>query len=210
MTLTHSSSSLVISIPVLLLRQVRISLRRKILLGAILSLSIFMIVTSIIRISAGNIIDGQIDTTWAIFWLQAEAAIAVMVVSVSAFRALFVVDGSKSRNVPQQSPSWRRWLRSRSRTANDGLPSVPSPTTTGVRTLIGRISHNRNQSAESEGVGLQSFIPGIRVTHEITTDGVRDSPYYLEDRADSYSTIQLESINRPTSPLSETTRRHIL
>ena len=133
-----------------------------------------MIITSIIKISAGNIIHGQIDTTWAIFWLQAEAAVAVMVVSISAFRALFVVDGFQDQKVQQQAASSRRWLWSRSRTAHSKLPSIPSPTMTGVKTLIGHSSNHRIRSTDSQGIDLQGITPGIRVTHDINTDRVSE------------------------------------
>lgn len=166
-----------------------------------------MIITSIIKISAGNIIKGQIDTTWVVFWLQAEASIAVMVVSISAFRALFIVDGSKNHKAPQQSPSSRRWLQPRSRTAHEGFPSIPSPIMTGVKTLIGHTStrsHYRNQSDESDGICLQTTAPGIRVTHDITTDRVRESvPDSYDLPADSFSTNRTGYTNHPTSPLSD-------
>ena len=162
--------SLVISIPGLLLWRVQINLRRKLALGTTLCLSIFMIIINIISISAGNIINNQIDTTWVVFWLQAEAAVAVMVVSISAFRALFVVDSSKNRKGPQQSLPSRRWLRSRSRTAHAGLPSIPLRTMIGVKTLIRHTSHHGSQSVDSENVNLQGVCPGIRVTHDIATD----------------------------------------
>jgi len=167
-----------------------------------------MIITSIIKISAGNIINGQIDTTWAVFWLQPEAAVAVMVVSISAFRALFIVDGSNDRKAPQQSQSARRWPQSRSKTAHDGLPSISSPTMSGIKTLIGHTSsrsHHRNQSIESEGICLPTIPPGIRVTHDITTDRVRESVPLSHDRqADSSSMKRMGYTNYPTSPLSDT------
>ena len=81
---------MIISIPILLLWKVQISLRRKLALGGILCLSIFMIVIAIIRISLGNLAGGQVDAAWVIFWLHMEASVAVLVNSVSAFRALFV------------------------------------------------------------------------------------------------------------------------
>ncbi len=167
-----------------------------------------MIITSIIKISAGNIINGQIDTTWAVFWLQAEAAVAVMVVSISAFRALFIIDGSNDRKAPQQSKSARRWLQSRSKTAHDGLLSISTPTVSGVNTLIRHTSsrsHHRNQSIESEGICLPTIPPGIRVTHDITTDRVRESVPLSHDRqADSSSMKRMGYTNYPTSPLSDT------
>ena len=131
-----------------------------------------MVIINIISISAGNIINDQIDTTWAVFWLQAEAAAAVMVVSISAFRALFVVDNSKNYKGLQQSLSSRRWLWSRSRTAHAGLPSIPLRTMTGAKTLIRHTFHHGSQSVEFKNVNLQGVCTGIRAIHDITTDRV--------------------------------------
>ena len=80
---------LVISIPVILLWNVHISLRKKFALGAIMCLSVFMIVCAIVRVSAANIVGGQVDVIWVLLWLEIEACVAVVVVSVSAFRTLF-------------------------------------------------------------------------------------------------------------------------
>jgi len=93
------TDAFLISIPVLLLYPVQIAPSRKLALGAILCLSIFMILISIIRIAAGNISNGQVDAAWAIFWTHIEAAVGVIVVSVSTFRALFVArQASKYRS----------------------------------------------------------------------------------------------------------------
>ena len=81
---------LVISIPVCLLWRVHLSLRRKLALGGTLCLSIFMIVIVIIKVSTGTIADGQVDSPWVLFWLHVEAAVAVIVISITAFRVLFV------------------------------------------------------------------------------------------------------------------------
>ena len=57
-----------------------------------------MIIIAIIRIAAGNIANDQVDAAWAVFWLQVEACVGVMVVSVSAFRALFVAHKASKYN----------------------------------------------------------------------------------------------------------------
>lgn len=85
-----SSPYLVISIPILLLYRVRISLRQKLSLIGLLSLSIVMIAFAIIRVAAADTINGDIDSIWVVFWFQVETSVAVIMVSVSAFRALFI------------------------------------------------------------------------------------------------------------------------
>ena len=61
--------------------------------------------------------------------------------------------------------------------ARDGLPTIPSPTMTGVKTLIGHGSRRRYESVDSEGTILHGVCPGIRVTHDITTDRVCERPF---------------------------------
>ncbi|KAL8776145.1 MAG: hypothetical protein Q9203_003495, partial [Teloschistes exilis] len=82
---------LLISIPVALLWRVRIPLQRKLMLGGILSLSIFTMIVSIVRIAGADLPNGMVDSAWVNFWLQIEAAVAVIVISISAYRSLFVV-----------------------------------------------------------------------------------------------------------------------
>lgn len=97
-----SSSEIVISIPTILLWRVKIALRKKLALASVLCLSIFLIIISIIKVAAAHTIGTQVDATWVIFWLQAEAAVAVIAVSITMFRSLFLADGS--RNKPQYKP----------------------------------------------------------------------------------------------------------
>ena len=163
----------VISIPVILLWNVQISLRRKLALWGILCLGIFTMITAVIRVAGGNINHGQVDTSWAIFWLQTEAAVAVIVVSMTAFRALFVAH----RALKQQSPNQQDGLTSRSiwskrSRSRDNSLTIPSPLFTGVRTYIGKSSHNGSVSQEPIHVELSSQGLGILVTKNISSKEV--------------------------------------
>ena len=60
-----------------------------------------MIICSIVRISAADIVDDQVDTTWVLLWLEIEACVAVIAVSVTAFRTLFT--SSKSSKGPAEN-----------------------------------------------------------------------------------------------------------
>ena len=127
------------SVPVLLLWNVQITVRRKLILGAILCLSIFMILIAIIRVSTGKNSNGQVDSAWVIFWLQAEASVAIVVVSMSAFRALFIAHkASRYQRSPEQGASSRTKLWSRRMNYRDNLPSAPSPAYDGIGTRIQR------------------------------------------------------------------------
>ena len=158
----------VISIPVVLLWNVQISLRRKFALWGILCLSIFTMITAVVRVAGGNINNGQVDTAWAIFWLQTEAAVAVIVVSMTAFRVLFVAHKASKHQSPNQQDGlssrslWSKRIRSR-----DDSATGPLPWATGVRTYIGKSSHNGSVSQEPINMELPLRGPGILVTKDI-------------------------------------------
>lgn len=125
-----SSHAVVISIPTILLWRVKIALRKKLAIGSVLCLSIFLIIISIIKVVAVHTIGTQVDTTWGIFWVQAEAAVAVIAVSITIFRSFFAADGSKNR--PQQNPrlprsaTFYRKLGTQRTTSQIDLPAIPT------------------------------------------------------------------------------------
>ena len=137
----------VIVIPVLLLWRVRIKLQQKLALGLSLCLSIIMIITAIVQISGIHAPTNTIDVTWEIFWQLMEACIAVIMVSLTAFRSLFVAHGSGAQSPPQKPSIRKRVLNSRimvGRRRAEGsdseetkrLPEIPRATLTGMRTFI--------------------------------------------------------------------------
>ncbi|KAI9794619.1 MAG: hypothetical protein M1816_004506 [Peltula sp. TS41687] len=143
---------LMVAIPIRLLWKVRMKRKQKFGLGAFLCLSVLMVITAIVRVSAlrtrvvilGLSMDA-IDMTWKHFWQQAEASIAVATISFTAFRSFFVADASRYRRAPPAKPSYsfrqRIWNRKRSTTSQTEsgagrLPSIPSATITGLRTFI--------------------------------------------------------------------------
>ena len=164
-----------ISIPVLLLWRVQIRLRKKLALGSLLCLSIFLVIISIIKVAAGDFINGQIDTTWAVFWLQAEASVAVIVSSITIFRSLFVPDESKASNEPKisQPTSTDTW---KSNQFYKYLPAMPSPMFTGTRTSIRKSSWPERASLRRSRVSNDLVLPlegsGIVVTHDISMQHV--------------------------------------
>ncbi|KAL8778273.1 MAG: hypothetical protein Q9213_007493 [Squamulea squamosa] len=179
---------LLISIPVALLWRVRISLRRKLILLFVLSLSVFTIIVSIIRIAGSRLPNGSIDAAWTQFWLQVEAAVAVMIVSLTSYRSLFVKDKSTKKKSPRynnNTTSYRKKLFSREkREEAEGveMPTLPDPTLTGVRTVIGRTG-DYEQFSRSE----DCFLPppptasGIVVTREAD---VRTAQWVGDDKVE--------------------------
>ncbi|KAL8688913.1 MAG: hypothetical protein Q9218_005289, partial [Villophora microphyllina] len=147
------SDAFIISIPVALLWRAQIDMRRKIGLGTMLCLSVFTIITAIVRLSGGNTIGGQIDSSWVIFWLQIEAAVAVMVASIAAYRALFISERSqKQAGSPQYTSNSRfgakirgRWSGSKETKTSISLPSLPAPTHTSMRTKTHQTSYDEER-----------------------------------------------------------------
>ena len=166
----------VISIPVLLLWNVQISVRRKLALGGILCLSIFTIIISIIRVAGGGAENGQIDTAWVLFWYDVEAAIAVIVVSVTAFRALFVARQAamKYRSPAEKGSTSRNfWSRKFKSSRSEEIPDVPSPVVDGVRTHI-RGSQYGVRGVDRVGDDMEMPLQGpfITVTQVVHTEKV--------------------------------------
>ena len=136
---------LIIAIPLHLLWAVRIKRRQKLVLGIFLSLNLFMAITASVRVS-GLSFHGSFDEVWLYFWQQIEACLAVIMISLTAFRSVFVSsEFSRARKERAKKP----WFSSpiaaikRSKThrgsdeeATQGLPSIPSATLTGMRTFI--------------------------------------------------------------------------
>lgn len=167
-SLDQPLNAVVISIPIMLLWNVRITLRHKLALWGVLCLSIFTALTSIIKVAGGNINNGQVDAAWAVFWLQAEAAVAVIVVSISAFRALFVAQRASKQASPAafHTRTSSSLLRKRFHLRNT-LPEVPSPTFTGVRTFTCQ------DDEESQNLNIPLQGSGIRVTQNNSSELVR-------------------------------------
>ena len=135
---------MVVSFPLALLWKVRINLRQKIGLGLSLCLSLVMIIVSIVRISGVYLPDGSVDIVWLAFWMQQECSIAVIMVSVSAFRSFFVAKAAQTpdRGSPEETPGYKWHLRRRPTPEGSdletsyGLPQIPSATLTGMRSAI--------------------------------------------------------------------------
>ena len=109
----------VVSIPVIILWQVRMRLTQKLGIGVFLCLSICMIMIAAVRLS-------RIENTvsiWQYMWLQIEACVAVIMVALTAFRSVF------SDNQKVEARRERRWyssavarnLKRRERGRGDGV-----------------------------------------------------------------------------------------
>ncbi|KAI1855548.1 hypothetical protein JX266_000413 [Neoarthrinium moseri] len=136
----------IVSIPILVLRKSQMALLNKIGLGVFLCLSLFMLACSITR-AAGTYYNNTLDTPWQVFWLHAEACVAVLMASVTVYRSVLV-------NSSKMSSSLQRFVDKvlRIRSSNEGmepekltkrarfglflLSPVPNATLTGLATLF--------------------------------------------------------------------------
>lgn len=173
------TDAFLISIPVVLLWNVRITIRRKLALGGILCLSFCTMIVSIIKVAGGFTSNGGVDTAWVFFWYTIEAAVAIIVVSFTAFRALFVAHQAMKYRTPAEnaSTSWNFWSRKAkgSRSAKSSrskeMPQIPAPALGGVRTHI-RGSEYGETSFDRGGDDMELPLqgPGITVTQEVRSE----------------------------------------
>ena len=172
-----TSDLLVLSVPVTILWRVRISVRQKIGLAFSLCLSCVMVLVTIVRVAGLRPRGiGSVDIVWLVFWQQQECSIAVLMVSVSAFRSLFVPSPAQPPAPKQQrhSPSEksRRLLRRRPDAdlydthETNRLPQIPNATLTGLATVIG----GDRQSEETADLNQRPHRDDYHFTETNTTD----------------------------------------
>lgn len=160
--------------------------KQKFGLGAFLCLSVLMVITAVVRVSALRmrvLVLGMpivaIDMVWKHFWQQVEASIAILAISFTAFRSFFVVDASRYHGAPQAklpySTRQRIWNRKRCATSKTEsgageLPSIPSATMTGLRTFIGDVREGgaaKNTTSVISKVDESSSINRLEVIESI-------------------------------------------
>ena len=175
---------MILSLPVYLLYKVRIKPKQKIGVGSFLCLSIFMIIIAIIRISRVHAADFEI---WACFWQQLEGCVAVLMVSLTAFRTLFVSKHSSSsdQRKPKLSDTYRRRLwfskkssQSENEKAHVSVP-IPGATMTGLRTFIRGEPGTDTNLTESSLDSIDCAKGGndiIHVTHDLEVGSDRTDP----------------------------------
>ena len=135
----------VITIPILMLRNTRISWKKKLALMSIFSLTIVVIVFSIVRVALVNS-KQFVDISWLYMWSNFEVAVctgfsffawscffhsltnehftAVMVSCLASFRQLFVVSGQSGLVRKDDNTSlWRRALLFASKSSETGTSS---------------------------------------------------------------------------------------
>jgi hypothetical protein len=111
------TDALIITIPVLLLWNVQISMRKKLALLGIFSLTLITIVFSIIRVAVVTTSHIQPNIPWVFLWGNIEVSISLIVACLGSFRQLFTKRSATPRrtrfNTPHISQSENLTLRQR-------------------------------------------------------------------------------------------------
>lgn len=152
----------VLYIPVQLIWQVKLRLTQKLALASSLCLTVIVVIFTVTR-GSGLEWQGKLDVVWEVYFQIVAAEVGLILVSLTAFRALFVSRANKKPNSPQKSPSSlaktyqamkrildpRRWTSHHSKDVSDGerqrnvekdidgkLPKIPGATMTGMQTFV--------------------------------------------------------------------------
>ena len=120
-----------ISIPIIVLHKITLDLGRKLVIGAVLCMSLLMIAMALLRgISAAVL--GIKNPAWIIFWIQLEASVSILAACPIAFRSLFLALRS-----PKPEPDPRSVLERLRKRTKGRLPTISVGTTlTGSRAAI--------------------------------------------------------------------------
>ena len=135
---------MILIIPIILLWRVKLKIHQKIVIGVFLCLSVVMIIVAIIKV-AGVKYYGSAELTWGALWQQIEACAAVSMISLTAFRSVFVSNSSTSSREKAWKASIPHFLKKikGSSVSSQELRlhdvSIPRATMTGMRTAIGSI-----------------------------------------------------------------------
>lgn len=149
-----------------------------------------MIIIACVRVLAFNI-NGTYNAVWGIFWHQAEAAVAIIMVSITAFRSLLGLRSLKAQKKKEMERYWfadraklqiryfkkRREAEAESEVESEQLPSIPGATLTGMRTFLNgneswdeSMEMGKIQKLERESSSAASLQPHENeVNHQIST-----------------------------------------
>ncbi|KAL8902465.1 MAG: hypothetical protein Q9207_004686 [Kuettlingeria erythrocarpa] len=170
---------LILYIPLQLIWQVKLRLTQKFVLACSLCLTVIVIIFTVTRAS-GLEWRGKLDVLWEVYFQVVAAEVGLILVSTTAFRALFVSRANQKQNSPQNSPSIftktyqtlkrildpRRWTSSHSKKDSDGhrernvkeefdgkLPNIPAATMTGMQTFVDDHGVTTRGNAELSVIG---------------------------------------------------------
>lgn len=189
---------LIVLIPLLVLRRAKADLRQKITVAIFLSVSSVMVFVAIVRVSTMRTSQGVFDYTWTNLWLYLEGGIAIIMISLSAFRTQYTLrreERQRQERISKPQTYYRPnrkqapWLESEV----EELPVIPEPTMSGLGGLIR--GGNTHQSAMEVSIKDKPSKkkPGLSISIQ------RPESVYL-DTADSDPFITSPSWLKTTHP----------
>ncbi|RDW78975.1 uncharacterized protein DSM5745_05827 [Aspergillus mulundensis] len=81
---------LILSIPSLIIWRTRIEVRKKLVLTAVFSATVFVIAVAIARVTTGNPVHQFDRFSWGYLWCSVEGGTAIIIACTAAFRQLFI------------------------------------------------------------------------------------------------------------------------
>lgn len=166
------------------------SIKQKLGLGAFLTMNIWLITIALVRVTSFK--QGMtFDLIWTLFFQFLEPNIAILAACFSAFRSIFVTNGSEARGKRDRpSHSLRKIFRKTPSDHRplDGLPTVTGATLTGLRTALGNVTNTSNRDSTLNPIGDRSerdFADSsgrIHVKHDWSLDSTRVWAYVKLDK----------------------------
>lgn len=191
-----------------------------------------MIIIAIVRISGLRIETAILDIVWELFWQQTEAAIAVIMVSITAFRSLLGVKANKTRGQMATQRSWNlshdhqhhhqhrdypkvqagyfkktKTTRTHDESEFEPLPSIPGASCTGIRTFIcGETILSDKPSPRGGGTGVDVGVGVDNKSEEkdLVGDGAQADHERHEIKVTHQFSIESEILNTRPKPASTT------
>ena len=141
---------------------VKLDFRRKMALASVLCLSVFMMIIAIVRVAAGTLPGGVTDTAWLFFWQTMEAAVAVIIVSLTAMKSLIGVNAATSskKGLIYKPNSADSNSQNRTREQYNQTHSTSSGTSAVAKPVVGL------EDQEDDIEELTSLDPNAHVTNE--------------------------------------------
>ena len=149
----------VLTIPISLLWRVQMKTCQKVGLATFHCLSICMIIVAIIRVF-GLHYRGTFDNTWIFLRQQVETCVVVTMLSLTAFRSIFVTRRSSANKARGWAPSTGKLLGRHKKSAFDAQRlddlTIPSATLTGMSRILDqtKVTPSTDKSLASDSWSL--------------------------------------------------------
>ncbi len=180
-------------IPIRILWQIQMKISQKLILGSFLCLSIMMIIAALICISRIRTSTNSVDVTWENFWQMVETCVAVNMVSLNAFRTLFVVHRSRQKDSPNEAwYSWNRRVAFRKRRTgveyeDIELPDISQATLTGMGIFVA------DGRSETERIAMSTEISFKETNSRRESEGNEEAQQETLRKPETVSTTWHES-----------------